>query len=556
MELRHFHGMSPKTPLENLTYNYAELALDVDLSHGTLKPWRAPLLLKATSPFTKRIHQVGCCWFEFASCVSIAEWTVDCKRLYVTGDETYPTVMPIKDNCETGCGKLEKLRLGIPAPKDAIQAKAFKFSIPTNASHLPDAEERESRAYVYTYVNCLGEEGPPSYPSNHVDTDDGSPVSLTGFSVPPKEYGIEQVNVYRMVTGMRASNETQQGPMPHITDYFLVATIPVGQATHIDGGLNVDMLGDPLTTLDVLEPPEGLRGIIAIPNSRMLAGFVGNTLCITMNNQPWNWPLSQRYNLDDTIIAIEAYAGRLYVMTDGHPYSIDLGDGVDARACRAIIRHSTPMPMVTCCSTDGAITTPVGVFYVSDRGIVLMGAGEPKVISSPWFATDDWRKLKPQTMRLGWHDGRLFVTSDDESYIFFMDSEVFGDNSYSRLTKLSIKPTHYHTGRNGELFILYDHAIHQWNAGLQVMPYTWKGAILDTKRYGYFGAVRLWADGAVSVSIFAERIPIFNDILLLPNTAVRLPRYGHHLHHQVAFTGTYEVQSFEMAQSRWELSST
>lgn len=557
MQLKHFHGMVPKVPDENLQFNYATLAVDVDLRHGTLRPWRTAKLEKMTTPFTKTIHQYShnCCWFEFDNCVEVAEWTEQCHRLYVTGDKPYPIVVPIHRDCSTGCGNWTELRLGIPAPTTALFARALPAKKPTNENYLPDAQERESRGYVYTYVNCLGEEGPPSYPSNHVDTDDGSPVSLTGFAIPPQEYGITHINVYRRVTGFRSEMDVQQGIVPDVTDYFHVGTIPVGQATHIDGGLNVNILGEALTTIDTLEPPEDLRGIFAIPNTRLLAGFVGNMLCFSMNNQPWNWPISQRYELDDNIVAIRSFGDKLFVMTDGHPYTVEINDGTNPRAIRAVYRHATAMPMVVCCSDRGAIATPNGVFYVSDRGIVAMG-GEPTVITSQWFTTDDWRKLLPQTMRLGWHDGALFISSNSDTFVLQLGDSTFGQSNYNRLSKLSIQPKYYFTGRNGEMFYLYDNAIYQWEAGDEWMTYHWRSAVLDSRGYNSIGAVRLWSDGVTNMHVFAEGVDVFGEFEIMPNQSHRLPRYGHHLHHQVAFSGKNEVRSVELAYSRWELSTT
>lgn len=553
MEIKHFHGLSPRVPDENLLVNYATQAIDVDLRHGTLKPWRTSKRIKEVPHNTLSIYQNNCCWLAFSTCVDTAEWTAQCPRLYVTGEAEYPTVRQLNADCTFGPRGVT--RLGVPAPVGALYARALPASKPTNKTHIPDAQERESRSYVYTYVNYLGEEGPPSYPTTPIDTDDGNPVTLTGFAKPPVEYGITHVKIYRQVTAYRSEMSVQQGMIAPQTDYFHVATVPVGLATHVDGGLNVDKLGEALTTLDVLEPPADLRGISSIPNTRLLAGFSGNTLCFSMNNQPWNWPLSQRYELDDNIIAIKPYKGRLFVLTDGHPYTVDVGDGVESRACRSIIRHDTPMPMVTCASGSGAIATPAGVFYVSDRGLVAMGDAEPIVVTTSWFSVDDWRTLQPHSMRLGWHDGCLFITSAVDTFILQLETNV-ERSEYSRLTSLSIRPQQYFTSRHGELFYLLNGGIYHWQAGTERMPFYWKSGVFDTKQFNSVGAVRLWGSGSTSMELFVEGRNVFGPFLIQPNTAHRLPRYGHHLHHQVAFSGVQEVVSVEMAHSRRELSTT
>lgn len=549
LTLKHFSGLTPRVPAENLQPNYAEVAEDVDLRHGTLTSWRYPKAVFAAPEDSKTIYQFSCCWLHWDKCVEVAPWVVGCQRLYVTGDREYPYVMDMGDECSSVI-----TRVGVPAPATAPSARALPATQPNN-NYIPNSTQREARAYLYTYVNRLGEEGPPSYASNQVDTDDGSPVTLSNFSVPPAEYGVTHVNIYRLVTGFREPLDTISGGVPQGSDYFLVATIPVGQATYIDGGLNIDRVGEPLATMEVMEPPADLRGIIQIANTNLLAGFSGNTLCISLNNQPWNWPEAHRYELDDNIVAIESYNGRIYVVTDGHPYTVTLNQGGDPRACHEVRRHNTPMPAIVCCSDRGVLATPLGVLFVSDKGLVQMGDAEPTVITSSWFASDDWRQLQPHTIRLGWYDGVIFFASEEKTYMLQLDDSSFGDGRYHRLTSLSLKPRAMHSGRNGELFFLMDGLISQWNASNQLMPYTWRSAKINSRQYSYYGALRLWAMGAVSISIFAEGQTIFDQITIVPNRAQRLPRYGHHLYHQVEMSGTQAVVALEMAKDRWELST-
>ncbi|ETD72771.1 hypothetical protein V757_02195 [Pelistega indica] len=399
----------------------------------------------------------------------------------------------------------------------------------------------------------MGKESAPSFASNEQDIDDGEPVSITGFLTPPSEFGITHIRIYRRVTGHRSDTEAM-GATPLMTDFYHVGTIEVGTATFIDKGLNIDTLGEALTTFDVLEPPAGLRGILAVPNTRILVGFDGNTLCFSMNNQPYNWPESRRYNLDDNIVAIRESGGMLYVMTDGHPYVVEIDAGDDIRTCQSILRLPTPMPMITCCSAKGALSTPMGVFYVSSKGLVRLAQGAITVVTMPWFASDDWRELKPETMRLGYAHGAIFIVSDTHAFVFFTDDATYGDSDAYRLTTIDLHPRDMVTGRNGELFMLLGNGIYQWDAGARFMPYRWKSAKIKSTRYGYFGAIRLWGSGSVDVSIFAEAQTVLSAIPLRPQTSYRLPRYGHHLHHQIELAGIHTVESVELANTRWDLS--
>lgn len=553
IELMGFHGIVPRQILSNLKLGYAEVAHDVRLWHGTIEPWREPLAVERVAPNTQTIHQWGCCWYSWDKCVEVAEWTVSCPRLYVTGDKPYPAVYPLYNDCTTGCGQRDHIRLGVPAPTSAIRATALPVVAHDPNSTTANAESREGRAYLYTYVNCLGEEGPPSYPSNEVVTDDGAQVTLTGFTNAPPEYGVEEIRIYRRVTGFIGEQEAMTSA-GHMSDYFHVGTIAADGLSFVDDLANVDALGDILPSLEYLSPPAELRGITAIDNSMILAGFVGNTLMFSVNNQPWNWPESHRYDLDDNIVALANVGGSLLVLTDGHPYTVALNLGsVDGH--HEPVRHVYPMPMITCCSDRGVVATAIGAFFVTSRGVALMGeSGPPTLITSTWFAQDDWRRLKPETMRLGYYDGALFIVSDSEAFILFLDTNTYGAPDNHRLTTISDRPRMMHVGRNGELFLLSDDGVvQQWDSGDTLRPYRWKSAHLRTGSWRYFGAFRLWADSAVDLTIFAEDKAVYSA-KVLTNEAYRLPFYGHHLRQAVQFTGTGRIESLELALDRRGLS--
>lgn len=552
MRVQKFKGIVPKYPSHLLGEGYAEVAHDVKLHNAKLAPYRTPLTVHTVPNGTKRIHQWGCCWFHWDKCVEVAEWHANCPRLMVTGDKPYPTVLAVNEDCSTGCGDSPEWRLGIPAPLGAPTVSDAKFTTPTNENWLPMSEQREKRNYVYTYVNCFDEEGPPSYPSRLIDVDDGETVVVSGFAKPPKEYGVKRINIYRSVTGQRSDKEAI-GKVEFSTGHYLVGSIPIEAATFVDKGYTVDVIGEGLNTQEVAEPPEGLRGIVAIPNMLVLAGFVGNTVCVSMNNQPYNWPEAHRYTLDDNIVTITPFLNYLLIATDGHPYVLEITNPSSTREPHTVLRMDTPLPMVRCCDAQGAVAIDKGVAYVSDRGIVVLTPRAPAIISSAWFSKDDWRKLRPETMRLAWHDGGLYVTNDEHTFLFQLEDQTFGDASDHRVTTLSATPTTWHVNRQGNLFLLEGNQIKQWDAGDSFMPYHWRSAEMLSTRFGYFGALRLWGEGMVNVSLFAERKEVFKDIGVTPYQAHRLPRYGHHLSHQLAIKGTQEVTAIEFAPTLRDL---
>lgn len=550
MRLDQFKGIVPRYPSHLLGKGFATIAHNVRLENACLEAWRQPLPVAPVPKGTKYVYQWRCCWLHWDKCVEVAEWHAHCPRLFVTGNAPYPEVVTVTEDCMPLAS-----RLGVPAPQYAPTVSDTVFTIPSNENGLPMSEQRESRSYVYTYVNRFGEEGAPSYPSRLIDVDDGSPVTLSGFQQPDNTYHITHINIYRSATGQRADKEVL-GNVSFATSYHLIATIPIGQATYIDTGRSIDVLGEVLVTQEVAEPPVGLRGITAIPNTLLLVGFVGNSVCFSLNNQPWNWPESHRYVLDDNVVAIVPFLNYLLVATDGAPYIITLNEGSDLRAPHAVLRMDTPMPMIRCCDAKGAIAIDKGMAYISSKGIVVVTPRGVTLLTSAWFSPSDWARLKPETMHLGYAHGALYISSIEKTWVLFLDDELWGEGSHHRLTTIDHVPQQWHRNRQGELFLLDDGIISQWDAGDTYLTYTWQSAESLSARFGYIGAIRLWANGAINVTILAEGEQVLPMFMLSPNYAKRLPRYGHHLSHQISLSGTYKVMAIEVATTIRDLART
>jgi hypothetical protein len=532
-----FYGVVPRLHPADLKPGYASVAQDVRLTHGTLDAWRERLPVLEVAPTTQTIHPWGCCWFAWDRCVEVAQWQPSCPRLYVTGEAPYPLVGVLEADCA-----VTWYRLGVPAPGAGPRVGGTLAVAQTQAS--------EGRDYVFTFVNALGEEGPPSYPSNASVIEDGVPVTLTDFPVPDPEWGVTHLNIYRSATGFRTGYEDVEEPL---NDFFLVATIPVGTVSYTDTLPNT-ALGVTLPTREVLPPPTDLRGITLIPDTQTLVGFRGNEVWFSGNAQPWNWPESNRLSLDDNIVALGAVDGYLYAATTGRPYAIEAKIGPDDRTFRAVRRHMTPLPMVTCCSNRGAVVTPFGLVYVSADGLVLLTAGEAKVITDMWYAQDDWRRLQPETMRLGYYAGVLFCASDAEAFMLTLDTNTYAAWETYKLSTLSDRPQAMVTGANGELFMLERGVVSQWNAGEQLRPYQWESHHIDARGFVGFSAGRVYADGSVYFTLSASGRRMFSRSVIGGNI-FRILSCGQHIIHTVTLQGTAKVWDVTLATSVRELVS-
>lgn len=541
LDIKTFSGLVPKHHPTALRLGWGTTAHNINLRHGTLKPWREPLTVHTAAADTQTVTLWGCCWREWATCVDTAYWKRDCDRLFATGAQAYPIVYNLKADCTSECGGREWTRVGVPMPTTAPTAQPMVVASETETTEL--------RNYIYRYVNCLGETGVPSYPSNDFWVDDGVGVMVSGFETPPSEWGIVSVEIFRLASGFTTEREQVE---EQVTEWLYVDTIPVGQASYLDSMQN-KYLGPAADSQMMQPPPANMRFITAVPNGTVLVGAFGKQVCFSSCNQPWSWPEAQQLSLHDSVVGLAATDGTVYVATNGAPYTISTASDCAEAACRAVVRHADSLPMVACCSGRGMIATPLGAFYVSSHGIVMLnGNARPVVVTSAWFTTDDWRLLKPETMRLGWAEGCLFIASDVRTYVLFLDAPVFGDHETARLTTIDDQPKHFLTGRNGELFLLNGTEVQQWDAGLQHRPFIWEQVRIESAQKEHYSTCRVGCEDSTEVTVSASGRQVWQRTVVNDPT-VRLPHYGHHRYHSVKLTGVWEVYNLQLASTRRDL---
>lgn len=520
-QLFEFFGIAPRFRRKQLPKNYAIVAHDVDLTHGTLRPFRVPLKVSDKTGASK-VYSVGCDVFTWDECVSVSEWLPDCPRLFVTGRVDYPETATI-DN-----GKLTYRRLGVLRPPTPPQALTTDVN----------SETSRNVAYLTTFVNNFGEEGGPSLPSNEVVIEDGQAVEVTLDYTPPLEYDIEKVRVYRRETGYRSGAEKIQ---EQATGWFLVAELEVGETSFIDDMKMVE-LNYGLTTLEHREPPADLQNITAIDQSALLVGSSRNKLVFSKHLQPHNFPLSDEMTLDDNIVALGSLGTNLFVATDGHPYRLVADAGCSDRDCREIVRYDEPMPMIACHTGKGSVITPFGFVYVSADGLVMLPEnGPPKVITTDVLSADDWRLLEPHTMRLEYHKGALFIISDRVSFMYWLDTNTYGDTKNKRLITISDRPIDMVETRQGELLFMTEDGVYQWNSGNKYRPYRWVSEFIDTGYYFDITRVRANVDrSSVRITTESDRSTV-ERFFPTGDTVIPFTRHGRRKEFQVRVEGIGEV---------------
>lgn len=521
-----FRGISPRTPEHVLGRGMATRAHNVDLSHGSLHPWREPLAIRQLPAGTMTLEMFGCCAFGWEGCVSVARWLPDCPRLYITGRGAYPEVAQVN----AGECSLDYQRLGVPMPSTLPLVSYITVTDKTVETAL--------RTYVFTYVNNLGEEGAPSYPSTELAVNDGQAVTVSGWAPQPDEYRVEKVRIYRLATGFRTGAEKEQ---EFVSEYLFVAEVPVTDGQYLDTKKELDLQWA-LHTREVREPPANLQGITAVDGVSTLVGFVGNKLYFTKNGQPWNWPLELEITLDDNIVGLASDDGKLYITTTGRPYIVDGVADCGDRPCRPVVKSDYPFADIGCGYPHSRVVTPFGLVYSTAEGLALLNSHEaPTLITDPVLAARDWALLRPDTTRLAYWRGWLFCITDEVSFMFLLDRNTYREQGQlADMTTISDTPVDMVLSDSGALLMVgSDGIVSQWDAGTTLRPYEWSCPII-TGSHHWWPAGRVEVDGSTRLTIEGENGAIFSRTVAT-NRAFRLPRLGRNRKHYLQFKGTGEV---------------
>lgn len=373
-----FSGLSPRTGTALLQDNQAQIASNVKLQSGELRPWRAELEVEAAETGSAMtIYKMtgpssASQWLSWATDVDVvASPLADTSdyRIYYTGDG-----LPKKTNwtlSETGLGAHPRswYYMGVPAPAGA----------PTLSSS--GGSTVEERAYVYTYVSTFGsitEESAPSPAATVNSMATGATVTVNGFAAAPTSgYNITHIRIYRAVTGATT------------TVYKQVAEIPIATTTY-DDTKTVVQLGSTLESTFYNEPPDDLTGIVSMANG-ILAGFSGNSVYFSEPWLPHAWPATYVVNTEFPIVGLGAFGTTLVVCTTKNPYLIT--------GTHPATMTQEKLSITQACVAKRSIAFDQnGVLYASPYGLVSIGPGSQDVITTPLMTNDEWQDLNPTTM--------------------------------------------------------------------------------------------------------------------------------------------------------------
>jgi hypothetical protein len=468
-----FGGIAPKIAPHLLPAQAAQTALNCKFGSGRLEPYKGLSVKAALSKVGTKLslfrYVPAGVWFHWITDVNAVNSPIGSDpyaRVYYTGD-TVPK-MTANDIATSGGGTgypTVSYVLGVPAP--LVSPTLVVQGTITN----DDPSLVESRTYVYTYVSAYGEEGPPCDASLVVDVAPGQEVALSSMSgAPAGNYNITHKRIYR----------TNQGTSG--TEYQLVATILIGQATYTDS-IESESLGATLESTTWVAPPSTLSGIIALPCGA-LAGFSGNELCMSVPYHPHAWPIEYRLSFDSPIVGIGAFGNYILVTTTGMPYIVVAQDPSSAVPEKLEAGQA-------CVSKRGIVDMGYSVLYPAPDGLVSAGSGQFTLITAEILSKEDWQALNPSSINAYYWNGK---------YVGFYDTgSTTGGFIFDPTTKDFAFTNLYATAgyadlATGKLYLVgVDGNVSEWDAG-STLTLTWKSKPFDTPLPVNMGAGQVFAD--------------------------------------------------------------
>jgi hypothetical protein len=273
--------------------------------------------------------------------------------------------------------------------------------------------------------------------------------------------------------------------------------VPWSNSEYVDTRTTVQ-LGKDLDSLYYSPPPEGLRGLVSMPNG-FLAGFVDNQVWFSEPYLPHAWPSAYMLTVDSPIVGLGVYGNTLVVCTSKQPYTIS-GTHPGAMA-----QEKQPMNQ-PCVSKRSIAYDQHGVLYASPYGLVAIAGGQLDVFTRPIVTQDEWAEYNPATMQSIMYNN-LYMCA--YRYGAKASMLVFHRADEPALVEYEFKPEAMFVERgSGRLFCLTeDKTIWQMDADpINMESYEWISKRFVTPYWTSFSAMKLDADYSANDVVIAWEI--------------------------------------------------
>ena len=389
--------------------------------------------------------------------------------------------------------------------------------------------------YVYTFVNVIGQEGPPADVSRDVQLGENTEVTITTPTTAPDDYAITHKRIYRAVTGTDGT-----------TVYRLVVELDLATATYVDDEADVDLEDDILQTVDWDLPPFDAQNAVSLPNGITLLTSK-NVVCPSVVNYPHAYPEIYRLLTESEIVAVGAIDTSVVLATQTRPYML-LGSNPESMS---MSKFEQPQG---CVSKRSLVSVRnYGIMYASPDGLVgINGAGSLNLLTEGVFTRREWQELAPDSINGVAHDDRYFgsCNGQDSTGRGFIFDPRSGGNGWTWLD--FDWQAAYSDPETDNLYLVINNDLYLWEGSDTKRPYTWRSKLHLLPRPAAFRMAQVEAaDYPVTLKLYGNGALYFTKTVttdrefVVPAKAVRQLEYE--------LSGTARVRSVQVAESVEEL---
>lgn len=433
-----------------------------------------------------------------------------------------------------------------------------------NAYGWSQQEHWESRAYAFSYVNELGEEGPISPISEVVVGNHNACATILLNNLTLDDgFEVTSIKIYRVASGFTDSVSVGEGiSLEPESTLFLV-----GEIDYEEGVIEYEDCLDPIYFNEVYDAQNNFPPLACLDNLDMLedgtlVASEGKNLWFS---SPWKFHAWDCYmNLDDCIETVSVVGQYIYITTNSNPYVLDVRTSAkeDCKCCRPVNKILEKLPIV---SKRSVTKIGNGIMWATETGLVRMrGGGQVDIVTHSSMSQDDWLEWNPHRIHAVFYKGKYFGFNDHRGFIYDINDGIYSETypgEEAKFTELSFTPSGAFVSDQNIMYLAFDGDLYRWDNSDTFMPYTWKSKLHVEGGLSNYSAMKVvfhdWlrthtSPNPVTISIYVDDNLRFTRTVSC-SKPFRLPKGYDGLNYEIEIQGIEEVMEIHMASSMKEL---
>lgn len=414
---------------------------------------------------------------------------------------------------------------------------------------FPEAEkprEDSTRAYILTYVTDRLEESKPSPASNLIEFDERD-VSGGTLPAPPSGWNIVGVRLYRssttdqsaawqLITIPQGDARASRFPTAVYDAQGVFLYFGLNRASFDTDNIKQEELQEACITHNWDQPPDNLKGIVALPNG-ITAGIVPpNEIAFCEDFVGHAWPKRYRISLEYEAVALAPLGQAVFVATAGNPYILA---GASASTMSAV-KLSFPQ---ACVSARALVAAEGGVIYPSPDGLMLVTESSASNLTEAAYTRDDWQALPLSESFAAYHDGTYFLFFPSYALTFALEKR--------QISTVPVSATAVHVDvETDTMYLAIGGSIHAAFGSASFRTGTWRSGKIVLPAHSPLGAAVIESEftAPVTLRIYDEAGSLWHTATVNSRDPIRLPS-GRHREITIELSSTARVTKLVVATS-------